>query len=228
MAEITTTTVREAIDEVKAQFGEEGDVQITDAHVIRWINRGARDIAIRTKFLQKVVLKDLVADVPAYDLGNDVDRLLNIDSVRVSGSPIRLITDIEADESVAYLDPESTTSAEIPSVAWIDNGVLNFHPKPSRDVTNGVRVKIIAYPAKATGPTDLIPVPDRLYNTLISFCIQQAQQLDAQPEQAKEAGREFEESMARQSQLQNSSPNSSYAQVGADPDDSAFDSGWGY
>ena len=228
MAEITTITVREAIDEVKQQFGEEGDVQITDAHVIRWINRGAREMAIRTKYLQETVTTDLLADVATYDFATDSGRLMNIDSVQVSGNPVGIITVVEADRDVSSLDPQRQNSAPVPSRAWIDNGVLHLHPKPSMAVTGGLRIKYIAYPEKVTDAADLLPVPDRLYNTILSFCLAQAQYLDADHPQAKQATEEFEQSMARQSQLQNAPANSMYAQIQEDPDDYAYDSGYGF
>lgn len=234
MAELYTQTVQDLITEVKAQFGEEGDVQITDDHVIRWLNRGAREIAIRTQFLQKTVNKNLVAGTPTYDLGNEVDRLMRIDSVFVSGIPLKIIPVAEADRDIRYLDPQGTAESADPSVAWLDDNVLNLHPKPSTSVTNGIRVKLLAYPEAVTGKVDgggdpvKLPVPDRLYNQLIQFCLAQAQYLDADPEQAKNASKEFEEGMARQSNLQNASPNAEYAQVQFDPDDYAYQSGDGY
>ncbi len=228
MAELYTQTVGDIITEVKAQFGEEGDVQITDAHVIRWVNRGAREIAIRTQFLQQTVTKNLVAGTPTYDLGNATDRLMRIDSVFVSGSPVKLIPVSEADRDVRYLDPQGTAESAAPTTAWLDDGTLNLYPKPNASITNGIRVKLIAYPEPIAANADLLPVPDRLYNQLIAFCLAQAQYLDADPEQAKNAARDFEEGMARQSNLQNAAPANEYTQIQGDPDDYAYATGDGY
>lgn len=226
MAELYTQTVANVATEVKAQFGEEGDVQITDAHIIRWVNRGQREIAVRNRYLKGSTDINLVAGTATYDLA--VTRLLQIDSVFVNGSPVQLIPVEDADRNIRYLDPESTASAAQPEVAWIDNGVLNLYPKPSLSVTAGLRVKYVQYPAAVTATGNTLGVPDRLFNQLITYCLAQAQYLDADHEQAAEDMRMFEEGLARQSNLQNVSEAAAYPQIQADPEDFAFSSGDGY
>ena len=226
VGELYTQLVSDVATEVKAQFGEEGDVQITDAHILRWINRGQREIAVRTRFLKAQADINLVAGTATYDLEDE--RLLQIDSVFVSGYPIQIISVEDADRNVRYLDPEGTSSAARPEVVWLDNGVLNLHPKPSQSVTSGLRVKYLQYPAAVTATGDTLTVPDRFFNQLLKFCLAQAQYLDADHEQSSDDMREFEEGLARQSHLQNVPPAAEYPQVGYDPEDFAFSSGDGY
>lgn len=226
MPELYTQKVSDVATEVKAQFGEEGSVQITDAHVIRWVNRGQREIAVRTRFLKASVDINIVAGTPTYDLS--AERLLQLDSVFVNGSPVQLITVEDADRNVRYLDPQSSAAANQPEVAWLDDGVLNLYPKPALSVTNGLRVKYLQYPAAVTAVGNDLTIPDRFFNQLVTFCLAQAQYLDADHEQHADDMRQFEEGLARQSNLQNLPEAAAYPQVQHDPEDFAYSSGDGY
>jgi hypothetical protein len=226
MAELYTLTGTNVATEVKAQFGEEGDVQITDAHVLRWINRGQREIAVRTRFLKSTVTKDLVAGTPTYDLG--VDRLLQLDSVFVNGLPLSMMSVQEADSSIRYLDPQGTASGSQPEAGWLDNGILNLYPNPSASVTGGLRVKVIAYPADLTAIANTLTIPDRLFNQLVTYCLAQAQYLDANPEQHQRDIADFEQGLARQSEIQNAGLSSAFQQIQGDPDDGIYSTGDGY
>lgn len=226
MPELYTQKVSDVATEVKAQFGEEGNVQVTDEHIIRWVNRGQREVAVRTQFLRGTRQINLVAGTATYDLA--VTRLLRIDSVYVNGSPVRVIGVEDADRNVRYLDPQGTARAAAPDVAWVDDGILNLYPAPSASVTNGLRVKYLQYPEDIAAVGDTLTIPDRLYNALVTYCLAQAQYLDADHEQHADDMRAFEETLARQSNLQNATPANEYPQIGADPADFAYSVGDGY
>lgn len=217
MPELYSYTGTDVSALVKSQFGEEGDVQVTDVHVLRWINNGQREIAIRNKFLKGKYQGDLVADQAQYSFA--AERVMLIDSVFVNGLPVSIIPNEEADQWVRRMDPKGTSRSSQPQVGWFYDGDLTFYPAPSSSVTGGLRMQYTKYPADLETIADTLTIPDRLYNQLIDYCLAQAQYLDTNFEAAKQNLTNFEEGLARQSQLENATPTNEYTQIQGDPDD---------
>lgn len=226
MPELYSQTVQMVVDEVKAQFGEAGDVQITSENIIRWINRGSREIAVRTQFLKGEVSINTVAGQNEYDLA--AEHVLRLDSVFISGSPVPIIPVEQADRVYRFIDPNETSTGSSTEAAWYDDGVIHLYPKPSVGVTNGLRVKYLKYPAAVAVVGDTLTVPDRFFNQLLQFCLAQAQYLDADHEQHQADMERFEEGLARQQNLQNANQASEYPTIGEDPADFVYSTGDGY
>lgn len=164
------------------QFGDDANVQITIADVIRFVNLGSRQIFETDPSMNMVnSTADIVANQAVYNLPSlGFTNIRFIRSIRYQGQVLLGFTRKEAEMYLLYnnvLYP--APPAGIPTNWWLDDsGQLYLYPTPMTPVSGGLLIHYNAYPNTVTQPTDTVDIPDSHYNALLSFVMSKIYELD--------------------------------------------------
>jgi hypothetical protein len=166
---------------VKRQFGDESGVQVTDADIIRWINDGQRRIVMHNEgLLETTALRDLTKDVQEYDLPADL-LIFRAISLKVTGdTTYRHIKGLDFSKFNEYIDgwDGDTLNRAVPLVYTLFAGKIRFYPIPNQTVTNGIKIYYNRKPTDVTGSSSAIDLPLLYHETVATYCLQQAHEMD--------------------------------------------------
>lgn len=183
------------------QFGDDSNVQITTADVIRFINIGQRQLFETNPSLNMTNgLSDIFAGENVYNLTSDVNflNLRLIRSVRYQGQVLRPITRQEAEMYVLYNSTLYPSPASgIPTEWWLDDGgMLYLYPTPLVAAPQSLLIHYMAYPKTMVATTDLLDIPDSHYPALLAYVMSQVFELDENWPAAKSKKDEYKELLA--------------------------------
>lgn len=170
-----TYHVLDVLTHVKRQFGDESGAQITDADILRWLNQAQLETDSLAKVIQAVSTSDLVAGTYVYPL--PVEGALEITSLRVKGTPIENLSFQTAETQLQVADP-LRVSTGTPQWWYRWAGQIYFWPTPDATVVGGIQVFFIKAPPVLTTGTDLLGLPDKYFEALVSFVMSKAYELD--------------------------------------------------
>lgn len=211
--------VNDVVTTVTRQFGDEAQIQIDSADIIRWINMGQREIVTNNTSINRVVARtSIVAGQASYPLDADsaFKGIQKLTAVMVDGLPL---TGMTFQEALAYLKaPPSSSATGVPSIWYSEAGMLNLWPKPDKNITNGLAIYFIKAPPVVAVIGDKLGVPDNFYNALVQYVLQQAYELDENFQAAGIKGQQFEKSVNIQ-QNQNDTADDFYPTITLDPGD---------
>lgn len=175
--ELFTYTGTQLSNEVKRQFGDTGNVQITDDHILNWINNGQRSISATNPFLEKVFTTNLLAGQATYDLNALMagERVMSYSSVRADGRKLKFVPWQKYNEQDM---PDTSTSTDGAEIFTEYASVLTLSPPPSESIVNGLVVYYLAWPADLTAIGNNLTIPDRFYNALSAYVFARALELD--------------------------------------------------
>ena len=218
-AETFTRTTQDVADRVKASFGDTSGSQITNEMILRWINDGQQEIVNNNAILKDVKYSNIVANQGDYSF--PTDRVQYIEALYVDGRPIRNASPQEFRDFILKEDPNLIAKADIP-ILWQERaGIITFYPTPQKNFTNGLKMEFVKQPVLVTiiSASQILSVPDRYLNELVTYVMAQALELDENFNAAELKRGQFRESLDRQYLRENTSQISKYPQVLADPDD---------
>lgn len=178
--------VSEIMTRVRRVFGDESAVQITDADMVRWINDGMRDIVLRNEdLLEKTAVQASVANQQEYNLPADY-LVLKFIQYRETGTTSYLkLKGLRVTEFNEYLDGWSgDTSRGTPQCYTIHAGKIILFPIPSVSATDAIKTYYNRIPTDVILNTDIPEIPTLYHSTLVKYCLQQAYELDEDPESA--------------------------------------------
>lgn len=179
MPDLFTYTGADVASEVKSQFGDTGGVQITDVHLLRWINNGQRSIASATPILEQVFVTNLLANQTVYDLNSlmAAERMQSYSSIMANGRKLEIVPWSKYQALIAG-DPAVTTyPAGTPAVASEYGGKLSIWPQSSASVVGGLVVYYIAWPDDLQDISEPLTIPDRFRNALVAYVLGKAYEL---------------------------------------------------
>lgn len=195
MIDITTRSSADVILEVKRIFGDESGVQITDADIIRWINKAQFAIAMRNPEIgQAVALANVVANQADYPILANIPTLLTIQSIHFNNRPIKHLPFQEAE---SFLMGATTPTSDTPQFWYERAGVVTLYPTPISAVTNGLKINYNKRPADITTNSQMLSVSDNYYNAVVDYCLEAAQLLDENTALAGVFGQKFEQGIAQ-------------------------------
>jgi hypothetical protein len=213
-----TMTGTDIAADVRAKFGDESGVQLDDEMLLRWINNGQRRLASGAPWIKRSVTTALLQGIGTYDLGAIASDLVAVDSLLVNGKFVPLISWVDYQNRVGGgIDIDDPTIDRTAFAAVYANRI-NLYPIPAETIADGVILYFDSLPAAITSLTDQLSVPDRLFNALNDYVLQQALELDERFEEA-EVKRGHTESAIREQIVADQSPSGYYpqiSQVGAD------------
>lgn len=212
--------------QVEQKFGDSGNVQITRAMQLGWINNGIRAITQQNPFIEGIAQTSLLSGISAYDLKAlfTTQKMSSIVQVVVNGKSIDLLS--FAEYQAVIVNQETFTNGIAtsvptgrPVVGAIFADQLNIWPTPNITLANGVQVFYRAYPADLVAITDKITVPDRFYNALFDYVMAQALELDENFQASQIKLAHFQSGVQREYEREHSSPTDFYSGMVMDPYD---------
>jgi hypothetical protein len=218
-AESFTYTTFDVYEQVRALFGDTSGAQITDQMVLRWINNGQQEIVNNNPILKDTKYGDIVANQSEYTFPDD--KVQYIEAVYVESRPIRNLTPQAFRAYILDDDPTIQAKSSYPDVWYERAGVITFYPTPEVSYTNGLKLEFVKQPDKKIliSTSEILSVPDRYLNELVSYVMTQALELDENYTGAELKRSQFREGLDRQSLNENIAQISSYPQVMPDPED---------
>lgn len=200
-----TRLVSEVMTAVKRQFGDESGVQLEDADIIRWINDAQDTIVAKNKVLKAKSTTPAVAGQAAYTFPSD--NIHQIESIHFKNYRVPNMSFPEAEEHIFAADPLSTASGD--PVLWYEwGGTFTFWPTPASD--DNIDLYYTQRPPHITQGSDVLSVPDKYYQDVIRYVLQQAYEMDEdlQNSQAKQA--QFEAGLSEKSEEERTAQNMTY------------------
>lgn len=204
--ETYTKTGQMVANDVQEKFGDTGQVQITDAMILRWVNAGMREIATNDIPLNGTSVTNLLAGVSTYDLTSINALVRNIVQVQVNGQFIELLSFPEFSQFVRDNTDQSSTS----SIGALWNNALRIWPVPSASIVGGLVIDYTAYPNEITALSQPLTIPDRFFQALSDWVLSQALELDENYDAAQVKLGHYENRVAKQNARTHESPSDYY------------------
>jgi hypothetical protein len=202
-----THTVSEVITAVKRQFGDESGVQIDDTDIVRWVNEAQEVISNKNKVLKAKGTTSSVANQSSYTF--PAENIQQVESIHFDGMRIPNMAFSEAEEYVFNADPTASLSG-IPVIWYEWAGTFTFWPMPNE--VKDIDVYYTRRPAVVTSASTL-DVPDKYYPDIIRYVLQNAYELDEDPQNSQIKQRQFQESLNELSDEERTAQNMTYATI---------------
>ena len=161
--------VDKIITTVKRQFGDESGVQIDNSDIIRWINDGQREISVQLAPLRGRATTTLAAGQKVAEL--PTQNVVEVSSITIDGIKLPFKNFQEA-----MADMKEPNATGHPQYYYSWGKEFMFWPIPDKEYT--LEVFYSRYPAEVMQPTDKLTIPDRFYDSLVSYVMSKAAELD--------------------------------------------------
>lgn len=206
--------------DVRAKFGDSGNVQIDDTLILSWINNGARRIAAVSPFTRRVGKSSIYQGIASYDMKKlfPLAPPVTYDSIVANGVPVPLVTWGEYQKAILGDGFADDSSSDVRLAAEY-GGDLVLWPMPATTIIDGLVIYYTSLPDQVTVMTAPVPVPDRLYNALNDYVFQQALELGDDFQNAEIKRQHAEAQIREQTESQSQSPTQFYSTIVEDPDD---------
>jgi len=210
---------------VEQKFGDSGNVQITRAMQLGWINNGIRAIAQQSPFLEGIASQSLLSGINTYDLTLITGKkMASIIQIVVNGKAVDLISFPQYQAEILNSQDYSNGVAQgvatgRPVIGTIFADQLMIWPTPQLTIASGLQVFYNAYPADLVAITDKITVPDRYYNALFDYVMAQALELDENFQASQIKMAHFQGGVQREYNREHSTPSDFYSGMVMDPYD---------
>ena len=200
-----TRLVSEVITAVQRQFGDESGVQLENADIIRWINDAQDVIVAKNKVLKAKSSTTAVEGQAAYTFPSD--NIHQIESIHYNGYRVPNMSFPEAEEQIFKNDPQALASGD--PILWYEwAGTFTFWPAPN--AANNIDLYYTQRPAPVVTTSDTLSVPDKYYQDVIRYCLQQAYEMDEDPTSAQTKGQQFDASLNEKSEEERTAQNMTY------------------
>ena len=200
-----TRLVSEVMTAVKRQFGDESGVQLENADVIRWVNDAQDVIVAKNKVLKAKSTTAAVAGQAAYTFPSD--NIHQIESIHYDSNRIPNMSFPEAEEYIFSADPEQVAFGN--PVLWYEwAGTFTFWPAP--DDTKNIDLYYTKRPTRVTTGTNLLSLPDKYYQDVVRYCMQNAYEMDEDMANSQAKGQQFDASLNEKSEEERTAQNMTY------------------
>lgn len=203
-----TRTVQEVLTAVQRQFGDESGVQLENTDVIRWVNDAQDVIVAKTKVLKAKSTIAATAEQASYTFPDE--EIYQIESIHYNGMRIPNMNFPEAEEYIFASDPQNEATGN-PALWYEWAGTFTFWPKP--DDTKNIDLYFTKRPTKVTTLTDILSLPDRYYQDVVRYVLQQAYEMDEDLGNAQAKGAQFEQSINEFSEENRTAQNMTYSTI---------------
>jgi hypothetical protein len=200
-------TVADVMKAVKRSFGDESGVQLEESDIIMWINDAQDEIVKRNRILKAT--SSTVSVVGQQDYSFPSDNILQIESLHYNGVRLPNMSFAEAEEKVVGLDPSASSGEPILWYEW--GGKFSLYPVPQTAQT------IVLYytksPAKVALSTDLLSVTDKYYQDVVRYVLQQAYEMDEDPNMSQLKQKQFDDSLNALGEEERTAQNMTYSTI---------------
>jgi hypothetical protein len=200
--------VSEVITAVQRQFGDESGVQLENADIIRWINDAQDIIVAKNKVLKAKSSTPAVASQAAYTFPSD--NIHQIESIHYNGSRIPNMSFAEAEEHIFQADPGLIALGD--PLLWYEwAGTFTFWPAPS--AANMIDLYYTQRPEPVTQSSDTLSVPDKYYQDVVRYCMQNAYEMDEDMQSSQAKAQQFDASLNEKSEEERTAQNMTYDKI---------------
>ena len=200
-----TRLVSEVITAVQRQFGDESGVQLENSDIIRWINDAQDIIVAKNKVLKAKSTTTAVAGQAAYTFPSD--NIHQIESIHYNGYRVPNMSFPEAEEQIFRSDPAALSVGE--PILWYEwAGTFTFWPAPND--TKNIDLYYTQRPAHVSLISDVLSVPDKYYQDVVRYCMQQAYEMDEDMANSQAKGQQFDASLNEKSEEERTAQNMTY------------------
>lgn len=176
-------TVQNVMTVVKRQFGDESGVQLEDSDIINWVNDAQDTIVNRNRVLKAKSTTAITAGQSTVTFPGL--RIIQIESVHYNGRILPNMSFVEAEQKISTSDPQSSESGT--PLFWYEwAGTMTLWPTPNAD--GSLDLYYSAFPTRVTGATDSLSLPDKYFEDICRYVMQQVYEMDQdwQGSQAKQ------------------------------------------
>lgn len=195
MFEAKTKLARDVADSIKSQMGDEAQVVITDADIIRWINDGQVEIVTNNQSLNLVkAVTSITPGKAEYPLMQDEAffGLLLVNSIHYKNRRLNSSTFQEAEE---FMLTDKENASGTPSLWYSVAGVLHLYPIPEESVDNGLSIFFTKTPRRVKNLTDYLDIPDSYFNALVEYAMSKAYEMEENTQMSQMKTQQFEKSL---------------------------------
>lgn len=200
-----TRLVSEVMTAVKRQFGDESGVQLENDDIIRWINDAQDTIVAKNKVLKAKSSTTSVENQATYTF--PTDNIHQIESIHYGGVRIPNMTFAQAEDQIFTADPNLTALGE--PVLWYEwAGTFTFWPAPQ--TVKSIDLYYTQRPTPIQFETDYLSVPDKYYQDVIRYVMQQAYEMDEDIQSSQLKQKQFDDSLNEKSEEERTAQNMTY------------------
>jgi hypothetical protein len=172
----SSATVANMIEQVLRQFGDEANVQITNADIMRWINMGLVEISRNNRIWEKTAVI-YSTDPSNIDPSQFIVPLPNdcmmLQAVRYDG---KIIPGFDFEQLISEAG-SSIDAVGTPMCYYLWAGGIYLYPRPNVTGKN-IFIYYRAAPPAVSSQADPIPIPDKYFDTLEAYVLAKAYELD--------------------------------------------------
>jgi len=203
-----TRLVSEVITAVQRQFGDESGVQLENTDVIRWVNDAQDTIVAKNKVLKAKSSVAATAGQAAYTFPSD--NIHQIESIHYNGYRVPNMAFAEAEETIFQADPQALSLGD--PILWYEwAGTFTFWPAPNAD--HNIDLYYTQRPTPVALTTDVLSVPDKYYQDVVRYCMQQAYEMDEDMANSQAKGQQFDASLNEKSEEERTAQNMTYDKI---------------
>ena len=217
MSELTSKTGSLVAIEVKRIFGDEDAVQISDSDILRWVNSAQRSIVSVNPILQRTLIRDSVAGQASYTF--PTDRVQYVQALYYENIPLTAYSYPEAQEYILTANPDAATTEGRPQIWYQWAQQITLYPVPDESIADAIKVDFVGIPEELAALGDTLSLPDRYFESIISFCLQKAHQVDENYDGANYVRSQYTDSLAQLSEQENRISLRSYPTLTVRPED---------
>jgi hypothetical protein len=203
-----TRLVSEVITAVQRQFGDEAGVQVDPNDIIRWINDAQDVIVAKNKVLKAKSTSSSVVGQAAYTFPSD--NIYQVESIHYKGYRVPNMSFPEAEEHIFSADPLNVVNGD-PQIWYEWAGTFTFWPTPS--TVENIDLYYTQRPARVTSTVDTLVVPDKYYQDVVRYVLQQAYELDEDMANSQVKAQQFEDSLNNMSEEDRTAQNMTYSVI---------------
>jgi hypothetical protein len=212
--------VSDVITRVTRQFGDEANVQIDNADIIRWINDSVRDFSVQNDLTQATGTINSVVDQNSYTFPAD---LLSMRSIYYDSQKLQFYKRTEYDEYINKVDPlEEQSGTPILYTRWGTEFLL--YPKP--DSIKQIKMRYLQRPTEVTVEGDTVPLPLEYHNRVVEYCLQQAYQTDEDWDASTQMSSQLSDGLTRLKEQETFQDKEFYPGITVLADDSGYPYGY--
>lgn len=164
---------------VQRTFGDEANVQVTEADVVRWINDAQREAVMQNeKLLVSEGTLPTVAGTSTYDFPDNMFSLHHVYGT-TDGETFYVLRYLSLAQLNEYQDGWRNGATGSPAAyTRIIEGQLTLIPVPEQSLAEGIKLVYSRYPTDVSNSSSELDLPAYLHGYVEHYCMMKAYEMD--------------------------------------------------
>lgn len=181
----STKTVQDVWATVSRTFGDESGVQLAQADVIRWTNDAQDSVVNKNRILKARAFSWSIVGQAEYQYPSE--NIEQVESLWYDGQVLKGLSFTQAEQALVGIDRDTPGYPEW----WTEwGGAFMLYPVP-----NDARQIVLFYterPAPVATMSDPLSVPDKYFQAVVQYALQQAYEMDEDWAASQAKGQQFD------------------------------------